>query len=167
MTDSDEYNVNAPDLLPVRMLNEFSFCERLFYLEWVQRNFEDSADTIEGGMTHRNVDKISGNLPEKDSLEFNADFQVTSLLLSGTQSRLISRLDLIEVSNGCVSPVEYKKGMPSGSGDGVWYQDRIQICAQAIILEENGYKCNEGVVYYSASKKRIVVPITKTLIDEK
>ena len=166
MTGSDEYHVDTPNLLPVRMLNEFSFCERLFYLEWVQGNFEDSADTIEGRKTHRNVDKISGNLPEKDSLESDGDFQVTSLLLSGTQSGLISRLDLIEVSNGYISPVEYKKGMPSSSEDGVWQPDRIQICAQAIILKENGYKCNEGVLYYSASKKRIVVPITKTLIDE-
>jgi CRISPR-associated protein Cas1 len=166
MNNDNNNNEDVPDLLPVRMLNEFSFCERLFYLEWVQGNFEDSADTIEGRKAHRNVDKISGNLPETDSLEPDEEFQVTSVLLSGSKSGLISRLDLIEVSNGYVSPVEYKKGTPSNSGDGVWYSDRIQICAQAIILEENGYSCKEGVVYYSSSKKRIVVPITKELIGE-
>ena len=48
MTNNDGHSDDIPDLLPVRMLNEFSFCERLFYLEWVQGNFEDSADTIEG-----------------------------------------------------------------------------------------------------------------------
>ena len=166
MTNNDGHSDDIPDLLPVRMLNEFSFCERLFYLEWVQGNFEDSADTIEGRMTHRNVDKISGNLPENDSIGTDDDFHVTSILLSGNKSRLISRLDMIEVTNGHVSPVEYKKGIPASSGDGVWNSDRIQICAQAIILEENGYKCTEGVVYYSASKKRIIVPITRDLIEE-
>ena len=166
MTNADEPGDDIPDLLPVRMLNEFSFCERLFYLEWVQGNFEDSSDTIEGRTVHRNVDKISGNLPEKDSLEAEDDFQVTSVLLSDTRSKLISRLDLIEVSNGCVSPVEYKKGTSPSSGEDAWYSDRIQICAQAIILKENGYKCNEGVVYYSASRKRVIVPITQSLIGE-
>ena len=157
---------DLPDLVPVRMINEFSFCERLFYLEWVQGNFEDSSDTIEGRMAHRNVDKTAGELPESESPNLNEEFQAKSVLLSGSKSRLISRLDLIEVSSGYVSPVEYKKGKPSDSGDGVWYPDRIQICAQAIILIENGYKCNEGLVYYFASKKRIVVPITQDLIDE-
>lgn len=95
MTNNDGHSDDIPDLLPVRMLNEFSFCERLFYLEWVQGNFEDSADTIEGRMTHRNVDKISGNLPENDSIGTDDDFHVTSILLSGNKSRLISRLDMI------------------------------------------------------------------------
>jgi hypothetical protein len=40
-------------LLPVRMLNEFTYCPRLAYLEWVQGEFADSVDTVEGRFHHR------------------------------------------------------------------------------------------------------------------
>ena len=38
----------TPDLVPARMLNEYAYCPRLAYLEWVQGEFDDSVDTIEG-----------------------------------------------------------------------------------------------------------------------
>jgi len=39
------------------MLNEFAYCPRLCYLEWVQGEFADSADTVEGRYQHRAVDR--------------------------------------------------------------------------------------------------------------
>ena len=48
----------APDLVPARMLNEHTYCPRLAYLEWVQGDFADSADTVEGRFHHRRVDEI-------------------------------------------------------------------------------------------------------------
>jgi hypothetical protein len=38
----------APELVPARMLNEHTYCPRLAYLEWVQGDFADNADTIDG-----------------------------------------------------------------------------------------------------------------------
>lgn len=49
-------SVAEEPLLPVRMLNEFAYCPRLAYLEWVQSEFADSADTVEGRFHHRRVD---------------------------------------------------------------------------------------------------------------
>src|SRR5213594_2875415 len=46
-----------PDYLPARMINEFVYCPRLFYYEQVQGVFVESADTIEGKVQHRRVDK--------------------------------------------------------------------------------------------------------------
>jgi hypothetical protein len=46
-----------PRFLPVRMLNDFTHCARLGYLESVQREFTDDDDTIEGRYHHRNVDR--------------------------------------------------------------------------------------------------------------
>ena len=43
-----------PPFLPVRMLNEFTYCARLGYLEWVQGEFTDNDDTVEGRYHHRN-----------------------------------------------------------------------------------------------------------------
>jgi hypothetical protein len=47
-----------------RMLNEHAYCPRLAYLEWVQGDFADSADTIDGRWQHRNVDSEHGALPD-------------------------------------------------------------------------------------------------------
>lgn len=44
-------------LLPVRMVNEYEYCPRLAYLEWVQGEWADSGDTVEGRFVHRRVDR--------------------------------------------------------------------------------------------------------------
>ena len=51
------------ELVPARMLNEFAYCPRLCYLEWVQGEFAHSADTVDGRFVHRRVDRESGSLP--------------------------------------------------------------------------------------------------------
>lgn len=51
-------------LLPVRMVNEYEYCPRLAYLEWVQGEWTDSGDTVQGRWVHRRVDKTAGKLPE-------------------------------------------------------------------------------------------------------
>src|SRR5262252_121569 len=50
--------------LPARMVNEFQYCPRLAYLEWVQGEWAESADTVEGRGAHRRVDRGPGELPE-------------------------------------------------------------------------------------------------------
>ena len=47
---------DVPDLVPARMLNEFTYCPRLAYLEWVQGEFADNLETREGRFGHRRVD---------------------------------------------------------------------------------------------------------------
>jgi CRISPR-associated protein Cas1 len=42
------------------MLNEFAYCPRLFYLEYVQQEWDHSADTLEGRFVHRRVDQEAG-----------------------------------------------------------------------------------------------------------
>ena len=56
-------------LLPARMLNEHQYCPRLAYLEWVQSEWAESADTAEGRHVHRRVDKPSGNMPPPEEIE--------------------------------------------------------------------------------------------------
>ncbi len=50
-------------LLPARMVNEYVYCPRLAYLEWVQGEWADSADTVEGRGSHKRVDRPRGNPP--------------------------------------------------------------------------------------------------------
>ena len=50
-------------ILPARMLNEFVYCPRLFYYEFVESVFVESGDTVRGKALHRRVDSGKGDLP--------------------------------------------------------------------------------------------------------
>ncbi len=54
----------APEngLIPVRILNEYVYCPRLAlaYLMWVQGEFAHNADTVEGRIRHKRVDREKG-----------------------------------------------------------------------------------------------------------
>jgi CRISPR-associated protein Cas1 len=64
-----------------------------------------------------------------------------------------------------VCPVDYKVGAPRVGEDGneLWDADRMQLGVQALILRDNGYACNEGVIYYRETKQRVPLPITPEL----
>ena len=63
---SDVWRRNSgTDLVPARMLNEFAYCPRLAYLEWVQGEFADSVDTVEGRFQHRRVTPASLDLLQR------------------------------------------------------------------------------------------------------
>lgn len=56
--------VDVPELVPARMVNEFAYCPRLFFLEWVDRRLTDNTDTVDGRYQHRRVDQAGGRVPE-------------------------------------------------------------------------------------------------------
>jgi CRISPR-associated protein Cas1 len=146
-------------LLPVRMVNEYEYCPRLAYLEWVQGEWADSADTIEGQHTHRRVDQQSGNLPEPDPAAEPTGGKVhaRSVALSSTRLGLTAKIDLVEADGNTVTPIDYKRGKRPHTEKGAYDPERVQICAQGLLLEEHGYNCTEGVLYFAGSKERVKV----------
>lgn len=154
--------VDLPPVLPARMLNEFIYCPRLFYLEWVQGEWADSSDTLEGARVHRRVDREEGTLPSP-SRETGKAFETRSVHLSAPGEGLSARIDLLESDGRAVTPVDYKKGRPPKEG-GAWDSDEVQIGVQALILREAGYTCDEGICYYAATKTRVRVPIDDELV---
>ena len=158
-------NNKSPPLLPVRMLNEFSYCPRLFYLEWVQGEFAHNDDTLEGEFIHHRVDKESGNIGVADGIEETENIHARSVSLSSDKLGIVAKLDIIEGNNDELCPVDYKKGEVPNNEYRSFEPERIQVCAQAIILRENGYRCNEASIYYAGSKIRIPVPITDELVS--
>ena len=156
---------NSLPLIPVRMLNEFAYCPRLFYLEWVQGEFAHSDDTLEGKFVHHRVDKETGKMAAADDLEESEKIHARSISLSGDQTGIVAKLDIIEGNGGELCPVDYKKGEVPTNEHRSYEPERVQICGQAIILRENGYRCNEGAIYYARSKTRIPVPITDELVS--
>ena len=65
MTNIPNLPNSALELVPARMLNEYTYCPRLYYLEWVQGEVAHSADTLDGRFQHRRVDQPSGDLPPR------------------------------------------------------------------------------------------------------
>ena len=160
---------SAPDYLPARMLNEFVYCPRLFYYEWVEGVFVDNRETVEGSLRHAKLDQKGDALPAAGDLAEGQAIHSRSVSLSSETHRLIAKMDLIEGEAGLVTPVDYKRGTPREGSDGeliAWDTDRAQLAAQALVLRENGYRCEEGVIYYVGTKQRVRVAIDDALLAE-
>ena len=212
-------------LIPVRMLNEFTYCPRLGYLEWVQGEWAENIETLEGTFGHRNVDKAdrqqfpSGEIntaehipqarsdvahdpggPETSSsitpetprtpdgqAATNADtktpgfgfrtpevdaehppvekqIHARSLTLSAPLEGILAKLDLLELEGTNATPVDYKRGKLPDVPEGAYEPERVQLCAQGLILRANGYESREGILYFIESRRRVVIPFTDELI---
>jgi CRISPR-associated protein Cas1 len=163
---------DVPDLIPSRILNEFAYCPRLAYLEWVQAEWEANEFTADGAFQHRRVDQEEGKLPEAKTADPRPQtpdeqpdtIHAQSVWLSAPNEGLTARIDLVEGEGNNVRPVDYKRGEVPDTPERSWLPDRIQLCAQALILRENGYRCESGVIYYVASKTRIEIAIDDDLV---
>jgi CRISPR-associated protein Cas1 len=149
------------------MLNEFAYCPRLFFYEWVEGVFEHNVETLEGQAIHSRVDSTPGSLPAPEDLP-QETIHSRSITLSSDRAGLIAKLDLIEGDNGVVCPVDYKRGRPRevDALPAPWPSDRIQIAAQAIVLRDNGYSCKEGILYYASTRQRVRIVIDDALLAE-
>ena len=158
------------DYLPARMLNEFTYCPRLFYYEHVDGVFAHNRDTIEGELEHTRVDARQDELPPAEELaDSQRPVRRRSVMLSSDAYGVIAKIDLVEAEDGLVTPVDYKHGRPRQADDGrieAWDADRTQLAVQALVLRDNGYRCDEAVIYYAATRQRVRVPMDAQLIDQ-
>lgn len=150
-------------LLPARMVNEYQYCPRLAYLEWVQGEWADSSDTVEGRYSHRRVDKPSGDLPDPNAGTAGERIHARSLTLSSNRLGVIAKLDLVEGEGSRVTPVDYKRGKRPHVPKGAYEPERVQLCLQGMLLEEHGYTSDSGILYFTASKEKVQVEFDEEL----
>ncbi len=172
-------DADPPPLLPARMVNEFVYCPRLFYYEHVEGLFVHNADTLEGASVHKRVNSREDRLPKSttppspdsttppspDSTTPPETIHSRSVSLFSESLGVTAKLDLAESTHSedgsgyCVSPVEYKKGAPKDSDDGpeMWDTDRIQLGLQILLLRENGFNSNQGILYYRETRQRVLL----------
>lgn len=169
-------------LLPARMLNEYVYCPRLFYYEFVENVFVHNADTREGAAQHKRLDAGKGKLsPAKLGTGKDDDANAVDEIPETIHARSVSlysdklhvnaKLDLVEGAVDSASgallyqPVEYKKGRPREGGEGLelWPADKIQLGVQILLLRENGYACDSGIVYYRETKQRVTLLMDEAL----
>lgn len=151
----------AESPLPVRMLNEFTFCPRLFYLEHVEREFTDNAFTVEGRLAHRRVDVKGGKVPAPEEPK---PFTARSVELASAALGISARIDLLEGEGDEVTPVDYKRGSPPENAERSFEPERVQLCAYGLLLREHGYRCSAGILYFAEAKTRVLVPFDEKLI---
>lgn len=158
------------DYLPARMLNEFTYCPRLFFYEHVEGVFVDNRETVEGSIAHGRVDGKQDDLPPPEELaDSDQTVRARSVTISSEAYGVIAKLDLLESDGQRVTPVDYKRGRPRRADDGgieAWDTDRIQLAIQALALRDNGYECDEAIVYYVATRQRVRIPIDDSLFQE-
>lgn len=156
---------HAQPLLPARMVNEFVYCPRLAYLEWVQGEWADSSDTVDGRYRHRRVDSASGELPAADDLAPDSHIHARSVTLSSNRLGVVAKLDVIESDDGALVPVDYKRGKRPHVARAAHDPERVQLCIQGLLLEDQGYRCSQGILYFVESRERVPVAFDAELRD--
>ncbi len=160
MAESDQNQGISPDLIPASMLAAFAYCPRLCYIQWVQGEFQDSAETVDGRFQHRWVDAEQDAIPD----DFQP-FHARSVSLTAPQVGVCCRLDLLEGDGNKVTPVEYKRGEAPKPPAGLYEPFQVQLAAQCLALRENGFQCEEGMVYFIHSLERVPVKFDLALMD--
>ena len=153
-----------PPLLPVRMLNEFAYCPRLGYLEWVQGEFADNDDTVEGRYHHRNVDRTRQRGRRDDGDGEVPKIHERSVWLGSESLGLSTKIDLLEGEGRRVTPVDYKRGKRPHVPQGAYEPELVQLCAQGLLLRDHGYECDEGVLFFVGSRERVRVVFDDELV---
>jgi len=179
---SMDANGKEPDLLPVRMLNEYAYCPRLFHLMHVEGRWADNVYTVEGRNVHRRADRIDHVLPDPDNgasekeaesedvngqdTKHKGDDRPTvtrSVVLGSLILGLTGKLDLVSTADEEAVPVETKRGRVPDNEQRSYEPERVQLMAQGLLLRESGYQCDHGVLYFAGSRTRVDVPFTPEL----
>ncbi len=142
--------------IPARMLNEYVYCPRLAWLEWMEGEFAHNEFTVDGKLKHRRVDKEKGALPEAGP-EGDERIHARSLWLSSDRLGVTAKIDLVEGEGNAVTPVDYKRGKRPHVAAGVHEPERVQLCVQGLLLREQGFSCDHGFIYFIGSRERVRV----------
>jgi CRISPR-associated exonuclease Cas4 len=143
------------DYIAIAALNQYSYCPHRCWRMFCAGEFVDNRYTLEGTSLHERVHTVGEGVREEVR-------QVRAIWLKSERYRLIGKSDLIEESDGQWHPIEYKRG-----NRGEFDNDELQVCAQALCLEEMfGQPIAMGYIYYAQSHQRQPVEITDALRQE-
>lgn len=143
-------------LVPVSALQHYLFCPRQCALIHVEQLWAEDGATAEGRLLHERVD--DGKPDRRRGVRTVRGLAIRSLGLGVT-----GKADAVEFHGAGAAalayPIEYKRGRPKAHR-----ADEVQLCAQAICLEEMfGRPVPEGALFYGATRRRTVVAFDDTL----
>lgn len=140
------------DYLPLSFLNQLEYCSRRFWLMFVEAELAINAPMLEGIYRHERAHESGSE--QQGELTTHRQVYVWSDRL-----RVAGLADFVEQAAGQLQPVEQKRGKM-----GKWLNDHIQLCAQALCLEERtGDTIEVGQIFYWGNRRRETVHFTATL----
>lgn len=156
------------NLLPISGLQHLAYCPRQFALIHIEQQWEDNRYTAEGQLLHQRVDQE--HRESRGSIHISHALRLRSL-----QYGLTGIADVVEFHRSEEGveiegkrgrwnpyPVEYKRGRPKKENI-----DAVQLCAQALCLEEMlSIEIPAGALYYGKTRRRKETPFTDTLRNE-
>lgn len=147
--------------LPLSALNDFLYCERRAYLKFVDGLRGANEHTVIGNLAHAAVDtpgyehragwELLRALPlYSDTLGLTGKADLVEVRYASLESQISDFKSQMPRRIAAARPVEYKKG-PARR----WSNDQVQLCAQALCLEEMfGLRIPAGLIYHVASACR-------------
>lgn len=131
------------DLVLISAIEHYAYCPRQFALMHIEQTFEDNALTLRGDRVHENVDLAHALRSDGVKTEY-------AVPLWSEDLGLVGRADVVEFrADGVVRPVEYKHGDRRPKR-----HDDLQICAQALCLEEMlGIRVDGGAIFYHKTRR--------------
>lgn len=147
--------LNQPESIALSYLNALEYCPRRFYYEFVEGDMLENEFVLEGTLLHQRTDQPGQHTTKE------GEPQINHLYLYSETLRLSGFADIVEEEHGNLVPVEYKHGK-----EGKWLNDHVQLCAQALCLEERLPERGPipyGYIFYFGSRKRIQVHFTAEL----
>jgi CRISPR-associated protein Cas1 len=141
-------------LLSVAALHALAYCERLFYLEEVERIRVADAAVFAGRRLHQEI-----AASELDGTVSHVEFESDALGLRGAA-------DVLRRRDGKVIPYEHKRGKAAGTPKAreAWPSDRLQVGAYALLTEEAvGQVVDEARVRYHADNVTVKVAVDESL----
>ncbi len=136
-------------------LNSFVYCKKLFYYREIEQIEGENHFLVDGQIKHTKIDG------EANSVHMEGN-KIFSLSLSSDALGIAARFDVLEKDGDQYIPVEYKRGK-----EGDWLNHRVQLCAQALLIEENYQQTvTYGYIYYYGSKKRVKVDFDQILREQ-
>lgn len=149
------------ELLPISALQHYIFCPRQCSLIHIEQAWAENRLTAEGRIMHEN--------PHEGRCDKRKDCKITrGLLLYSRELGLSGKADVVEFYRNTATgqwnsfPVEYKRGKPKSDNS-----DKIQLCAQAMCLEEMLHvQIKTGALFYGITKHRLEVVFNPVLREE-
>jgi len=149
-------------------LQHYLFCPRQCALAYLEKSWSENLFTAEGRIIHERVHSAE--------VEKRADvIRARALWIASARLGLSGQADLVEfrkctasetgirlpgqTGRWSVFPVEFKRGKPKRN-----HSDDVQLCAQALCLEEMlDTRIPEGALFYGKNKRRHVVQFDETI----
>lgn len=146
------------DLVLISALEHWSYCPRQCGLIHLEQTYDENIFTLRGNRSHERVH--SQGVGVEDGVRV-----VRGLPLWSDRLGLIGKADIVEWHGETPFPVEYKVGKKR-----VWEHELIQLCAQAICLEEMlKVPVPGGAIYYVGSRRRrpvVFSPVDRRIVEE-